>query len=355
MSPWLSERRIASFWPLQIGGWILYASAIAVSYIPFWAMHGAVAQRATILLSTFLVSFLLRTICRFLWQRRPSLFAALSICSLLSYIFGTACAALGLWVSAHFADDKSVLTWSTALTSGVGAAFTLTMWCAFYFGIRNYLNAAEQRTRLLAFEAAAREAQLRALRYQLQPHFLFNTLNAISALVVSQQPQAATEMIAKLASLLRHALSSPEVHSVALREELDVVREYLSVEEVRFGSRLRVTFDISEASESAEVPRFLLQPLAENAIRHGIGRCPEGGEIMIRAETDGVQLRIVVENDRPPASEEQPDQGLGVGLANTRSRLSTLYGEHRAEMTALGHAARFSVSLRLPFNLEGLA
>src|SRR6202522_3550198 len=122
------------------------------------------------------------------------------------------------------------------------AAIILIAWSALYFGIKHYGTVEEQRERLLESEATAREAQLLALRYQLQPHFLFNTLNAISALVVGNHPELATQTISRLADLLRSTLDEPDVHFVSLAEELVVVKEYLSIEEVRFGSRLRVAF-----------------------------------------------------------------------------------------------------------------
>src|SRR5271163_5035637 len=131
------------------------------------------------------------------------------------------------------------------------AAIILIAWSALYFGIKHYGTVEEQKDKLMASEATAREAQLQALRYQLQPHFLFNTLNAISALVVSKQPELATEMIAKLAGLLRNPLSFPETHVVTLREELAVTEEYLSIEQVRFGPRLTVSLKVSPKAYDA--------------------------------------------------------------------------------------------------------
>ena len=200
------------------------------------------------------------------------------------------------------------------------ATIVLIAWGALYFGIKYYGTVEEQSGRLLAFEATAREAQLQALRYQLQPHFLFNTLNAISTLVVSKQPEQATEMIARLGGLLRNTLSFPETHVVTLREEFAVTEEYLSIEQVRFGSRLTVSLDMSPKAYEAQVPRFLLQPIVENAIRHGIARCPNGGEVVIRASAIADQLRIEIENDRPIQ-----------GPAIRRTRRRGWSGEHKNE------------------------
>jgi len=227
-------------------------------------------------------------------------------------------------------------------------AIVLIAWSALYFGIKHYGTVEEQRNRLLASEATAREAQLQALRYQLQPHFLFNTLNAISSLVVSKQPERATEMIAKLAGLLRNTLSFPEAHLVTFREELAVTEEYLSIEQVRFGPRLVVSLSVSSEAYEAQVPRFLLQPIVENSIRHGIARCPNGGEVAIRASVIGEQLRIEIENDRPEGPLQSGDEGYGLGLENTKTRLERLYGEQGSVTVSTAQNNRFLVSIQFP-------
>jgi LytS/YehU family sensor histidine kinase len=232
------------------------------------------------------------------------------------------------------------------------ATIVLIAWSALYFGIKHYETVKEQRGRLSAAEATAREAQLQALRYQLQPHFLFNTLNAISSLVVMKQPELATEMIAKLAGLLRNTLNLPEAHAVTLREELAVIEEYLSIEQIRFGPRLAVSFDVASEAYEALVPRFILQPLIENAIRHGIARCLSGGEIAIRASTIGGRLRIEVENDRRASEQQSDETGHGVGLANTRTRLEKLYGEHGCLTVSTAQNDRFLISMWFPLIKE---
>jgi LytS/YehU family sensor histidine kinase len=228
------------------------------------------------------------------------------------------------------------------------AAIIFIAWSALYFGIKHYGTVEEQKQRLLESEATAREAQLQALRYQLQPHFLFNTLNAISSLVVSKQPERATEMIAKLAALLRNTLSFPKAHVVTLREELAVTGEYLSIEQVRFGARLAVSLVVSPEASEAHVPRFLLQPIVENAIRHGIARCPNGGEVSIAASVIEGQLRIDIENDRMEGTLQSGEEGYGLGLANTRTRLEKLYGERGSVTVTNAQNNRFLVSIQFP-------
>ena len=315
------QRRAPSFWPLQLGAWTLYDLATAISYIPFRHMRGEVIYKAAFLCTTFLASFVVHASCRFLWRRSFRLTSALVLSVVLSYILGVLCTVLSALVSLHFRSPRVPVSWTLVAAEAFEATIVLIAWSALYFGIKHYGTVEEQRGRLAASEATAREAQLQALRYQLQPHFLFNTLNAISALVVSKQPDLATEMIAKLAGLLRNTLSFPETHVVTLREEFAVTEEYLAIEQVRFGPRLAVSLRVSEKAYDALVPRFLLQPMVENAIRHGIARCPNGGEVAIRASAVAEQLHIEIENDRNQGT--QPgDNGDGLGLANTRGAIA---------------------------------
>src|SRR5580693_3254303 len=300
---------------------MLYGVATAVSYIPFRHMREAVDYQLAFFCSTFLASFVLYACCHFLWRRSTPLASALFLSVGFSYILGFLCTLVSALTALHLVEPRTPLSWSMVAVRAFEGAIVLIAWSALYFGIKHYGTVEEQRNRLLASEATAREAQLEALRYQLQPHFLFNTLNAISSLVVSKQPERATEMIAKLAALLRNTLSFPEVHVVTLREELAVTEEYLSIEQVRFGPRLHVSLTVSPEAAEAQVPRFLLQPIVENAIRHGIARCPNGGGISIAASIMQAQLRIDIENDRAEGVPPSGDQGNGLGLANTRTRL----------------------------------
>jgi hypothetical protein len=342
------QRRAPSFWLLQIGGWALYGLATAVSYIPFRHMREQVDYQLASFCSTFLASFILYACCHFLWRRSTPLASALFLSVGLSYILGFLCTVVSALIALHLVEPRTPLSWSMVAAGAFEGAIILIAWSALYFGIKHYGTVEEQRRRLLESEATAREAQLQALRYQLQPHFLFNTLNAISSLVISKQPERATEMIARLAALLRNTLSFPEAHLVTFREELAVTEEYLSIEQVRFGPRLAVSLSVSPEASEAQVPRFLLQPIVENAIRHGIARCPNGGEVSITASVIEGQLRIDIENDRTEGLLESGDEGNGLGLANTKTRLEKLYGEQGIVTVTTAQNNRFLVSMRFP-------
>lgn len=173
-------------------------------------------------------------------------------------------------------------------------------------------------------EADLAQAQLRALQMQLQPHFLFNTLHAI-AMLTDSDPVGAETMAVKLAELLRATLRLNDVPEVPLRTELDLLQRYLEIEEARFGDRLVVTFTVSDDALDAQVPSFLLQPIVENAVRHGVAPRVEAGHVSIGARRDGSSLVLSVEDDGPGFSAD-PFAIAGVGLTATRDRLSLRYG-----------------------------
>lgn len=330
---------------------MLYGLATAVSYIPFRHMREQVDYRIAFLCSTFLASFVLHASCGLLWRRSTPLTWALFFSVAVSYVLGVFCTVVSALMALHLAGSREPLSWSLVAAQAFEATIVLVAWSALYFGIKHYETAEQQRGRALAAEATAREAQLQALRYQLQPHFLFNTLNAISSLIVMRQPEMATEVIAKLAALLRNTLSLPEAHTVTFREELAVIEEYLSIEEIRFGSRLAIVLEVESEVYTAQVPRFILQPLVENAIRHGIARCPTGGKIAIRASAIKGRLCIEVENDRAKAEQPSAEKGHGLGLPNTRTRLEKLYSEHHS-LIVTTRDDRFLISMSFPLTKE---
>jgi two-component system LytT family sensor kinase len=186
------------------------------------------------------------------------------------------------------------------------------------------LAAAELRARAARLEAQTAEARLSALRMELNPHFLFNALNAVSGLVRRAENDAAVEMIGRLGGLLRVALRGDTRHEIPLREELDYLGHYLEIERIRFHDRLSVQVDVQPGLEQALVPALIVQPLVENAIRHGVAPVPEPGRVTLSARRGEGRLRLEVENTgrgMPPGALESP----GVGIRNTLARLDALY------------------------------
>lgn len=347
--------RFRSFWPFQIGGWLLYTTAVAASMFPMRNMRDDVAYHAMSVLSGFLLSFVMYGVCHALWQARVPLIRALLTSALVAYGLGILVSAASVWSERRFGGVTSPLHWSYIFAWAMGSGFLLAAWSFLYFGIKHYHALQEERQRLQALEAMAREAQLRSLRYQLQPHFLFNTLNAISTLVLDNQPRIATQMIARLADLLRSTLESPDTHQVSLKEEIEVTKEYLALEQIRFGPRLKVTIAIDPATQDALVPRFLLQPLVENAIRHGIAKRAQGGNLILHSETIGGRLRVRIENDgaeddEPVLRRNTAAPHRGVGLTNTRARLEQMYGYEATLETHATATGTYEVRISMPLS-----
>lgn len=212
----------------------------------------------------------------------------------------------------------------------------LTYWAmlGIQSAIRYYRRYQEREREALRLELHASElqsqlmrAQLSALKMQLQPHFLFNTLNAIMVLVRQQKGRQAEEMLARLSDLLRCVLEDVEAQEVPLRRELEYLQLYLSIEQVRFQDRLRVEISADPAILDAAVPQMGLQPIVENAVRHGIGRSSAAGKIHISAARVDGMLEVRVQDDGPGLPPDGAATGRGIGLANTRLRLHQLYGD----------------------------
>jgi two-component system LytT family sensor kinase len=177
-------------------------------------------------------------------------------------------------------------------------------------------------------QALAYDAQLRMLHYQINPHFLFNTLNAISTLVLEKRNEQAENMILRLAGFLRYSLDRQPTALERLSAELEAQRKYLEIEQTRFDDKLKVRFDIEPGLENARLPSLILQPILENAIKYAITPRVDGGSIDVSARRDGDTLRITVEDDGPGLPPEgEPRRRRGVGLANARERLELIYGE----------------------------
>ena len=291
-------------------------------------------------------------LCHCLWRRKVSLRTSALVCMVSALPLGMICAASSFEAALRFSNVRPPFRWADVITATPSGWFSLMAWVAFYFGIKHYLALEEKQRQLIATEMLAKEAQLQALRYQLQPHFLFNTMNAISTLVLNNQPRAATEMIGKLASLLRDTLDAPDIHQVPLSDELAVTEDYLAIETIRFGERLVVHWDIDPDVSDVLVPRLILQPLVENAVRHGISRRQHGGFILIRAHHLGDHLAVIIENESPEESAPLLLDGVvragGLGLQNVRKRLEQMYGSKGSMHTTTNARGHYEVALTLP-------
>lgn len=234
---------------------------------------------------------------------------------------------------------------STTLPFGVGVYFALVgIQHSFFY----YAQVRERETQAARLATQLSEARLAALRMQLNPHFLFNSLNAITVLVRDHNTADASRMLELLSDVLREALRNDEKHETALSREMELIGRYLAIEQIRFSDRLRPQIDIDPGLVRAAVPRFLLQPLVENAVRHGIARRSDAGLIQVTAHRDGNQLVIAVRDDGPglPSTEKRG----GVGLTNTRDRLTALYGANGSLDVKNAPVYGVIVTVRLPYH-----
>lgn len=349
--------RLLRFWPLQLTGWGIYIAFNVLCSLPWWRRLDYDAFRGAFLLSMFLSSFPMYWLCHVLWKKQAQLWVVATSCMLLSIPLGMLCSGSAFITAVLLSPgQRPPFHWVDVITATPAGWYALVSWASFYFGIKHYLALEEKHRLLAAAETLAKEAQLRALRYQLQPHFLFNTLNAISTLVLNKQTFQATEMIGKLAHLLRSTLEAPELHTIPLSDELAVTEEYLAIEEVRFGERLSVHWDIDQTLMNAIVPRLILQPIVENAVRHGIARRPNGGFILVKTYRDGNCLSVMVENEPPEESVSALLDGTprtnGLGLENVRQRLEQIYGIDGSLHIATNPRGNYKVSLRIPLKSE---
>jgi two-component system LytT family sensor kinase len=204
--------------------------------------------------------------------------------------------------------------------------FFFAAWASFYIAMSAAARMRSAERRAARAERNAQAAQLRALRYQVNPHFLFNTLNSLSSLVLARRAEEAETMIVNLSSFYRSSLTLDPGEDVTLAQEIELQELYLDIEKVRFPRRLKVEIDVPEDLRSARVPPLILQPLVENAIKHGVARTSQSVALRIAAREEDARLVVTIENDRGPSLEEGARPGTGVGLANVCERLAARFG-----------------------------
>ena len=349
----LRGNRNLLFWALHTTGWIAYGLAQYVGSAVYGKEPGYVEVIAIAAASGFLLSAPLRPLYRRLWARGPRamLIGSLLVCWLVALVWRVIINTSYMeivkpeWAMQH--EPKPLEIFGGTLSSMT----LLLVWSGLYYGVKFYERLQLEREATLKASALAQEAQLKMLRYQLNPHFLFNTLNAISTLVLDGQNRIANLAVSRLSEFLRYTLDQDPMKKVTLRQELDALNLYLGIEKLRFGDRLKLEFDVDERSESALVPSLLLQPLVENSMKYAIAPREEGGSVTIIAGLEGDGLRLAVVDDGPglPVG-ATPGNGRGVGLRNTRERLKVLYGDaHRVEVADAAPGLR--VEMRLPLEV----
>jgi two-component system LytT family sensor kinase len=345
--PFFDDKNRA-FWILQSIGWIGYfflrsLSGFANSMGWIWLVH-------TLLLTAtgYSLTLLMASLFRRLIKMQPIWTLLLSLGAVV--LASTAFSVIETWSYATFLKPTFKPVGVEYLSSILLNFALLAAWAALYYGINYFLLLEEQIDQRERLESQASSAQLAMLRYQLNPHFLFNTLNSISTLVLLKQTERANAMLARLSSFLRYTLVNEPAGKVTLAQEVETLKLYLEIEKMRFEDRLRPHFRVDPETIGARLPSLLLQPLIENAIKYAVTPSEDGADIWITANREGQGVRIeVADNGDGSAPELSASPSTGVGLANIRDRLSQAYGgAHRFE-TRKNERGGFSVILEIPY------
>ncbi|MCD2515213.1 histidine kinase [Massilia sp. G4R7] len=318
-------------------------ACMAILGLPaFSHQHGA-AFRTLYFLACLAWLMPLALLQRAMWRREwPWLRMAL-VLLLASYAMSVLNAVLGQRLAISLGLETEY-RWSELVEGLDGCWLALIAFCAVHAVAGYYLSLQQVRLHLAQAQSAARDAELRALRLQVNPHFLFNSLNAISALVAAQSNREANRMLACVSDFLRATLAHDGRHEHALAEELALLDAYLEIEKARLGERLRLTMKAGPDVLEAVVPYLMLQPLVENAIRHGIAPLAAPGRLDIRVERQDARLLVEVHNDGLAPAQA----GSGIGLANVRERLRHLYGAEQQVEAAWDEDGRFGVRIAMP-------
>ena len=359
---WLFADKARMFWVLQIAGWLGFFLLHVLSVSTFVAGRSSSALIYSV--SSSFIGFLTTTILarpiyRLARKQGPILLLTLTI--LATLLMAVAMSAMKLQAFGWMFGNEWISLRASRLTNQLFLIvpdipvnlFLLGSWAGFYFGINNYLNLRDETQRAVLAAHLADQAQLKMLRYQLNPHFLFNTLNAISTLVMVQDGKQANTMISQLSAFLRYSLDSDPLQKTTLAEEVRALKLYLEIEETRFADRLRVHIDIDDDVRDALVPSLILQPAIENAIKYAIAKMESGGELSISAKRKGTKLELLVVDNGPDApidpNELIKDATTGVGLVNMRDRLNYLYQEAGVFALSRVKPQGLRVSLEIPF------
>jgi len=351
--PFFDDKNHA-FWVLQSAGWTGYfvlralgglANNMGLLFVVPTALSTATGYSLTLLMASAY---------RRLIRLRPIVTWSVSI--LILVLASATFSSIETWAHATFYRPQEMPKGIQFFGAILLDLALLAAWSALYYGINFYLLLEEQSDRVERLESQASSAQLAMLRYQLNPHFLFNTLNSISTLVLLKETQRANAMLSRLSSFLRYTLANEPEGTVSLAQEVETLKLYLDIEKMRFEDRLRASFDVDPAAAEARLPSLLLQPLVENAIKYAVTPLEEGADINVTARLAGMEperrLVITVTDTGPGLTDgvTRPTYSTGVGLANIRDRLAQAYGTDQRFEVQTDRAEGFGVVIDIPFH-----
>jgi two-component system LytT family sensor kinase len=330
----LTRNRNLLFWSLHFLGWSAYGFAQYLGALLFGKPVEYTKYIAIAALAGCILSMPLRYICRWLWTKPPATMVAGGIAS--AYLLACALRVVMNWAYHHYIEPEwPIMHWYEYFMGALSSTYLMACWVGLYFGVRYYESLQMERVATLKSASLAQEAQLKMLRYQLNPHFLFNTLNAISTLILDNRNTTANSAVTGLSEFLRYTLDQDPMKKVTVAQEVDALNLYLNIEKMRFGERLTLDFAIDPAASTMLMPSLLLQPLIENAIKYAVSPREQGGRIRIGAHVTGGMLQLEVADDGPGLVDAtRLANGRGVGVRNTRERLQVLYGERGTVLVA---------------------
>ncbi len=351
----LLKNRESLFWVLQVGGWLAYGISQYLGTLFYENKYEHLQGYAKVItiaaITGFLLSLELRYIYRRLWNLSPRMLILGALVS--CYLFAL------LWrvvINSSFLLYSSAMDWEMKsplefFSNAMASTYLLLCWTGLYFGFKYYDSLQKQREATLRAASLAQEAQLKMLRYQLNPHFLFNTLNAISTLILDNENRTANQAVMRLSEFLRYTLDQDPMKKVTLRQEIEAMNLYLTTEKLRFADRLKLEFAIEERALEALVPSLLLQPLIENAVKYAVSPSEKGGSVRVEGRVRGSMLELVVADDGPGLNTgAAPGAGRGVGLRNSRERLAVLY-EDNHRFATLDNKPGLRIELGLPLEM----
>ena len=353
-----------------LGFWLFYAIILTLrASIGDWPAQGEMAMRRivvtifgigiTYLLYLFLRNFEEKALStRIITAFAAAIPCAIAIASFNHYVFNIYYPE-NLWDEGHLEEMRRYMEQENFALKAISEDassrfFFIISWASLYLTLSYAAEVRQVERKAARFAQAAQDAELRSLRYQVNPHFLFNTLNSLSTLVMRQRPDEAEEMILNLSKFYRTSLSGDPLEDVPLSEEVHLQNLYLDIEAVRFPDRLKTSINIPDELLGVLVPGLILQPLVENAIKHGVAHSKRPITISISARSDGDNLILTVadDGDPRPVSLQDDDNNSGIGLANVRDRLETRFGRQASLQTVRPAEGGYIAQLTLPLMLD---
>ncbi len=350
----LRSGRNRLFWSLHAAGWLAYGLTVYCGFL-FYKQPANIGPVIAIAATAgFVLSAPMRYVYRSIWGRSERW--VIPVVLLTSYVTALALRIVINISSLHFGlDAKHHFDSMFDLFEGaLISTYLLLCWSALYFGFKYYESKQQQQEAVLKAVTLAQEAQLKMLRYQLNPHFLFNTLNAISTLILDNQNRTANHAVMRLSEFLRYTLDQDPMKRVTLGQEIEALDLYLGTERLRFGERLRLEYAVEGPALDALLPSLLLQPLVENALKYAVSPREQGGMVRIEGRVRGEMLQVSVVDDGPGLDERSrpAERRGGVGLRNTRERLAVLYGDS-CRFAVLDGRPGLRIDMALPLEMAG--